>query len=387
MAVVPRVPVTRRLPETPQTADACLAWPPTGIQQARKPAGGFIDCPVDCLTLPWWLYAQGALALSTLRVWLGALELVEKRCDIAPETPVHYGPEELRRLLGLPRLAPVTAALQQLEAVGLLAWSPQAIRFLPQAEVLREALAQDGYRRLRAQLAPGLRWVPVPRRLLRWLAQQGQPGLIATACGVLLRCMRYKARQCVAGGRVAATWVAEVFGVAERTVQRAFTTLERCGWLARLAVQPERERPHGRYTVINLSWQRPGATSTPRHEQNAAASPEEPAGASCQKMSPLEGVTCQKMSPLAAQTVSRSDGNTETCGTSLASSFLQPFQEEGSDPEPPGRGPAGGRPQEGQRENSVQPYLLLFHKIRRSPRKSTPMRKPGWWRRGPTQRF
>ena len=118
MAVVPRVPVTRRLPETPQTADACLAWPPTGIQQARKPAGGFIDCPVDCLTLPWWLYAQGALDLSTLRVWLGTLELVEKRCDIAPGTPVHYGPEELRRLLGLPRLAPVTAALQQLEAAG-----------------------------------------------------------------------------------------------------------------------------------------------------------------------------------------------------------------------------------------------------------------------------
>jgi hypothetical protein len=74
--------------------------------------------------------------------------------------------------------------------------------------------------------------VPVPRRLLRWLAQHGQPGLIATACGVLLRCMRYKARQCVAGGRVAATWVAAVFGVAERTVQRAFTTLEHCGWLA-----------------------------------------------------------------------------------------------------------------------------------------------------------
>ena len=202
---------------------------------------------------------------------------MEKRCDIAPETPAHYGPEELRRLLGLPRLAPVTTALQQLEALGLLAWSPQAIRFLPHVEVLREALDQDGYRRLRAQLAPGLRWVPVPRRVLRWLAQEGQPGLIATACGVLLRCMRYKARQCVAGGRVAATWVAEVFGVAERTVQRAFTTLEQCGWLARLAVQPERERSHGRYTVINLGWQRPGATR--RHDTRSTTL--------CRRRSPL----------------------------------------------------------------------------------------------------
>src|SRR2546422_405699 len=184
---------------------AACAWPPTGAQQARKPAGGFLDCPVDHLTLPWWMYQQGAMALGTLRVWLGTLELVEKRCCTAPEAPVHYRPEELRRLLRAPRLAPVTAGLQQLEELGLLAWSPQVIQFLPQAPVLQEALGQDGYQTLRAQLAPGLRWVPVPRRLLVWLAQEGQPGLIATACGVLLRCMRYKARQCVTGRGAACT--------------------------------------------------------------------------------------------------------------------------------------------------------------------------------------
>ena len=78
---------------------AACAWPPTGTQQARKPAGGFIDCPVDYLTLPWWVYQQGAMGLDTLRVWLGTLELVEKRCGKAPDTPAYYGPEELRRLL------------------------------------------------------------------------------------------------------------------------------------------------------------------------------------------------------------------------------------------------------------------------------------------------
>src|SRR6266581_3092205 len=96
-------------------------WPPTGTQQARKPAGGFIDCPVDYLTLPWWVYQQGAIALGTLRVWLGTL--------------------------------------QRLEDLGLLAWSPPAIQFLPHARALREALTQDSYQTLRAQLAPGLRWV------------------------------------------------------------------------------------------------------------------------------------------------------------------------------------------------------------------------------------
>ena len=153
-------------------------------QTARKPAGGFIDCPVECLTLPWWVYQQGAMGLGTLRVWFGTLELVEKRCGAAPGTPVHYSAEELRRLLRVPRLAPVTAAVQQLETLGLLAWSPQAHwRCCRTRQVVQEALAQDGYQTLRAQCAPGVRWVPVPRRLLVWLAQEGQAGLIATALG------------------------------------------------------------------------------------------------------------------------------------------------------------------------------------------------------------
>ncbi|MGE3537825.1 MAG: hypothetical protein AB7N91_10385 [Candidatus Tectimicrobiota bacterium] len=335
-------------PRNDAAAATSCAWPPAGgLQTARKPAGGFIDCPIDVLTLPWWYYRQGALELATLRVWLGTLELVEKRCGAAPDVPAHYGPEELRRLLRWPRLAPVTTAVQQLEALGLLAWSPQAIQLLPQAEVLREALTQEGYRTLRAQCAPGLRWVPVPRRLLRWLAQEGQPGLIATACGVLLRCMRYKARQCVAGGRVAAPWIATVFGIAERTVQRAFTTLEDCGWLARLAVQPERERAHGRYTVINLAWQRPGAAEKPGHARTAAAAPEEPARAPCQNMSPQQGRSRRNLSPIAERDVSVSTENTETCGTDPAPALSQPFQEARQDPEPTGYGSAGAPTREG----------------------------------------
>src|SRR5439155_17839503 len=92
------------------------------------------------LPRPWWLYQQGTMASGTLRVWIGTRELVETRCGTAPEAPVHYRPEELRRLLRAPRLAPVTAGLQQLEELGLLAWSSQVIQFLPQAPVLQEAL-------------------------------------------------------------------------------------------------------------------------------------------------------------------------------------------------------------------------------------------------------
>ncbi len=300
------------------------------------------------------MYQQGAIGLDTLRVWLGTLELVEKRCCTAPDTPAHYDPEELRRLLRAPRLAPVTAGLQQLEALGLLAWSPQAIQFLPQAQALRQALGQDGYQTLRAQLAPGLRWVPVPRRLLVWLAQEGQPGVIATALGVLLRCMRYKARQCVAGGRVAAPWIATVFGVAERTVQRALQTLQGCGWLARLAVQPERERPHGRYTVINLAWERPRATGETRDTRTAAGttSPETPAMASCHNLSPLQRAGGGNLSPIATQAVSITHESTDSCADAVVALF-QPFQEEKQDPEPTGHGPTGAATREDHDEEPL----------------------------------
>src|SRR5262249_36778028 len=136
-----------------------------------------------------------------------------------------------------------------------------------------------------------------------------------TACGVLLRCMRYKARRCVAGGRVAAPWIATVFGVAERTVQRALQTLQACGWLARLAVQPARERPYGRYTVINLAWERPGATGETRATCKAAATtpPEEDAMASRRNLSPLRGPACRNLSPMAAHSLSIIPENTDTC--------------------------------------------------------------------------
>ena len=58
MAVAPTPHVAPRMPATSAVPDALLTWPPTGTQQARKPVGGFIDCPVDRLTLPWWLYQR-----------------------------------------------------------------------------------------------------------------------------------------------------------------------------------------------------------------------------------------------------------------------------------------------------------------------------------------
>jgi hypothetical protein len=64
---------------TPHLADpppnTALAWPPsTGRQSADKPAGGFVQCPLDRLLLPWWLYQADRLSFFALRTYWGALD-------------------------------------------------------------------------------------------------------------------------------------------------------------------------------------------------------------------------------------------------------------------------------------------------------------------------
>src|SRR5262249_25424344 len=110
---------------------------------------------------------------------------------------------------------------------------------------------------------------------------------------------------------------------------------------------PARERPHGRYTVINLAWERPGATGETRNTRKAAAptSPEEPAMASCHNLSPLRGSACRHLSPISGHYLSRTLENAVSC-TDHQPTFFQPFQEEGQDPEPTGRGPTGATTRE-----------------------------------------
>src|SRR5262249_8751029 len=151
-----------------------------------------------------------------------------------------------------------------------------------------------------------------------------------------------------------------VCGVAERTVQRAMQALQGCGWLARLAGPPARERPHGRYTVVNLVWERPGGTGETRDTRKAAAttSPEEPVMASCHTLSPLQGAGGGNLSPVAAQASSITPAKTDDCADTIAA-LLQPFQEEGQEPEPTGRGLSGATTREGHDKAHPPTTLLL----------------------------
>ena len=344
-------------PAAPASAGTALPWPPSGRQSAWKPTGGFFLCPIPYLTLPWALYEHGALSFLSLRAWCGVLELPERRHDFVLDHEVHYSVDELRRLLQVPRLAPVQTALHALEEVGLLTWASDRIVCFPTPATFRDcdlAAYTD-----RAGAASRLAHLDAraPRRLLRWLARDGTPGLWATAAGVLLRCMWSKGRTCVSGGRIAARWIARGFGIAERTVHRAFDDLQACDWLARLpSTSPDdaaQERRYGARTVINLTWDPPvpdpvaipanAAAATAPGRRRAGRSTGAPSGQTqvVTQGDVVEhvGILDHNMSPAPPTPVPLPPG-TSRASTPAFGADLSPFQEEDTpDPVPARRAP------------------------------------------------
>jgi hypothetical protein len=255
---------------------SAFSWPPEdGYWHARKPAGGFALLPVDQLLLPWHAHQQGLIEPLALRGYLASREMPARRCQTAPGTRVHYRARELQELLGpAVRCSQATAVLEALEASGLVTWTEPAIRLITQPTDL-QGLDSSAYAAMRAHVHPLLYRVPVPRRMLRYLAREGSPGLIATTLGVVLRCLRYFRcdQQCRSGGTLAASWIARCFGIGERTAYRGLATLEALGWLDTVAPPPTLRHPDGPWRVVNLAWDLPPAA---RPLARAATRPQYP---------------------------------------------------------------------------------------------------------------
>jgi hypothetical protein len=153
---------------------------------------------------------------------------------------------------------------------------------------------------------------------------------------------------------VAARWIAEGFGVAERTVQRALEALQACQWLARVpsttAQEVARERQYGGRTVVNLAWEEPTASTVDEAPTVAADGvqppadgpfPEEPVE-NCEPadhaMSPLPALADQRMTPTPTATIPETPGVTEVSAPSVVLD-LYPFQEEKPQKVPVARAP------------------------------------------------
>src|SRR4029079_12654682 len=117
-------------------------------------------------------------------------EMVARRCRSSAAQNSHYTTDELIGLVGKRR--GVVSAIARLTAIGLLRWSPEAIGFPnpPSGPIVLGVAA------MLAQVPNHRRTVPVPRRLVRFLAGGCRRVVLATVLGHLLRCLYSRQGQC-----------------------------------------------------------------------------------------------------------------------------------------------------------------------------------------------
>jgi len=231
---------------------------------AVKPDGGFRFISIVQLCAVWATYHAKLIGPFDLQVWFAAQEMVARRClAIKRGQRIAYTITELHELTEREGGA---ASLKRLAHYGLLTWTADTIAFPLNPHLAGQQTRLSDMLELVRNCK---RQVPVPRRMLRFLARGCSRVMVATVLGHLFRCLYYRKGECHPAGLCKASWVAEVFGVSERAVKTARQGLEALGWLERIEIKQWVRNRYGQKMAINLYWEvpapyQPVAESTPK---------------------------------------------------------------------------------------------------------------------------
>lgn len=242
-----------------------MVHPPTA-----KPEGGFRFISVVQLCALWAAYHAKLIGPSELQVWFATHEMVARRClTFKKRQRVSYTVSELEELT---KRKGGAASPKCLAHYGLLTWSQEAIAFPIDPHLAGQ---QTRLRAMVELVRNNKRQVPVPRRMLRFLARGSSRVMVATVLGHLFRCLYYRKGECRAEGLCKASWIAEVFGVSERAVKTARHALEAIGWLNQTRGDWHRDAPADRSRVVTsldqLARSCCAATYDSRHSPGGAS--------------------------------------------------------------------------------------------------------------------
>ncbi|HET8669287.1 MAG TPA: hypothetical protein VFM05_01305, partial [Candidatus Saccharimonadales bacterium] len=219
---------------------------------SAKPEGGFRFISVVQLCAVWSAYHAKLISPCDLQVWFAAHEMVARRCLVLKKGKrASYTLKELHELTQREGGA---TSLKRLVHYGLLTWTLEAITFPVYPHLAgQHTHLQD----MLVLVRNNNRQVPVPRRMLRFLALGCSRVTVATILGHLFRCLYYRKGECHPAGLCKASWIAEVFGVSERAVKTARQSLEAFRWLERGEIKPWVRNRYGQKMAINLRWEAP----------------------------------------------------------------------------------------------------------------------------------
>lgn len=223
----------------------------------RRIEGGYIAILARQLFLGWWLYQTSQITARQLRMFFALFEMRQRRMFLEAGRDPVYRHTELQILLGSNDEEGVRADVRRLASIGLARMSSSSIEFaqcesdLSNVDLAEFEDAFDGIQNRE-------RKVPVPRRVLRYLAGSGKRVLFATVLGHVLRLLYLRKQRVEARGRCKSSWVALVFGVDISSVKRHRRLLLEMGMLEAVGDESSKERfferRYGKNLLWNLSW-------------------------------------------------------------------------------------------------------------------------------------
>ena len=182
--------------------------------------------------------------------------------------------KELILLVGGGTTGKVKKGIQRLEALGLLEWSRNCISVdTAKAEIALQD--SDEWLDILSLVKNNRRKIPVPRKMIRYLARSRSVSLHMTTWGHMLRCLYYRKDRCVSGGKTKLSWLVQVFHGDHRNIKKARKHLIDIGWLEPVESSQISLNRWGLQTLINLHWNIPGneSISPPLKKHNDANSP------------------------------------------------------------------------------------------------------------------
>jgi hypothetical protein len=153
----------------------------------------------------------------------------------------------------------LAAALQRLSTIGFVTWRSDAIGFgLPELS----GPGRIAFDTMLARIPRRRCDLPVPRRVLRFIAGGCRRFMFATLLGHLLTCLTYGQGQCHSGGYCTASWIATTFGVSLRSVKAARRHLLAIDLLQVIPTSCLVRNRLGLKLIINLQWTGPHGTAS-----------------------------------------------------------------------------------------------------------------------------
>jgi hypothetical protein len=223
----------------------------------REPSGGYEGISVTQLSMVWWAYQSRLISKLGLRAYFGCWELeTRRRLSGGKYQPSLAG---LQKLVGGPLKegkAGLRPVVDRLLVLGLLSTcSKEGISFASSPEDIRHE-DKSGLEAMLEEMRGVTRKVPVPRRIIRRLAGGLSKARTAVVIAHLIRCLFYrKAEGINPVGCCKASWIADAFGITERSVYdaRSYLALE-LGWLIPQDNSQRILNRDGLWVTVNLDW-------------------------------------------------------------------------------------------------------------------------------------